>query len=366
VLVAAVLGLLGAGLVAIHGASALDAWRHTGDPWFFVKRQAAFDAAGLAGMWLVAKLGTRFVERAGYAVLALAGVLMVLVLVPGVGQVAGHARRWFALGGVHVQPGEIAKVALCVYLARSVAEREREVGDFRDGFLPRTLVVGAFAWLFLLEPDFGSAVLVLALALGVLLLAGANASHFVATGFVAATMAGALVLASPERQERVVGLIDPFKHRMGAGFHAAASLTALASGGWFGAGLGNGFSKLGLLPAGHTDYAAAAFAEEMGVAGFLLVLLLQCLVIWRGVVIALRATDAFAAWLATATTLLLGLQAAVNVLVVTSLLPSRGQPLPFVSYGGSCVVASLACVGMLLAAAREAEAGADEEPDLPG
>ncbi len=349
VLLWAVLGLMMLGLVMVFSASAVSAAEKLGDPLHYVKRQSLAAIIGLFAMVFAMRLGHRRLEVLAYPILAVALVTLVLVAIPGIGTVAGGARRWIRVGGLSFQPGELAKLALVLYLARSLARKREKILDFAIGFVPHTVVAGTFALLALLEPDFGTAMTLLLLNFTMLFCAGAKVSWLATSVLAGAPAAVYLVVSSEYRMRRILAFLDPWADARGIGYQIAESLMSIGSGGTFGLGLGSGKQKLFYLPEAHTDFIAAVIGEELGLAGILLVIGLFALIIWRGLRAAYRANDAFGAHLATGITALFGVQAVGNLAVVMGLVPTKGLALPFLSYGGTSMVLSLGAAGILLA-----------------
>jgi cell division protein FtsW len=282
-------------------------------------------------------------------------VALVLVLTP-LGHTANNAQRWIALGGVHVQPSEFAKLALILFVGDYLARNEGRLRDVVGVALPAVgLAVPVFV-LVMLEPDFGTTV-ILAGIVGVLLFVGGLPMRWVAVlgGLGVSGLAGLAVL-EPYRVKRLVSFLDPFKDPDGAGYQVGQGWIALASGGLYGQGLASGVAQRGFLPEAHTDFIAAVVGEELGAIGFGVLVLGYGVLIWRGTVIASRATDLYGMLVASATTALLGAQTAINLGVVTGLMPAKGLVLPFLSYGSSAVVVHAMCVGLLLRVGMEGRA----------
>ncbi|HEY0840650.1 MAG TPA: putative lipid II flippase FtsW [Vulgatibacter sp.] len=345
----AVLGLTAIGLTMVYSASAVKAAQSLDDPFFFAKRQVAAAAIGVSAMIGAMKFGYRRLEPLAYPILLLALVALILVLIPGIGTVAGGARRWIRLPLVSFQPAEFAKIALVIYLARSLARKREKVRDFSIGFVPHTLVAGFFILLVLGQPDFGTAVTLGALLFAMLFAAGAKVSWLVGSALLAVPVGWHLIAGTEYRMKRILAFLDPWKYRQDIGYQVTESLMSVGSGGLFGLGLGAGKQKLYYLPEAHTDFVIAVVGEELGLAGILVVLSLFGIVLWRGMRAAFNAPDAFGAYLALGITWLLGLQAIGNMLVAMGWLPTKGLALPFLSYGGSSLVLSLFAAGVLLA-----------------
>jgi cell division protein FtsW len=295
-------------------------------------------------------------------------VLLVLVLVPGVGSSSYGAVRWLRLGSfVQIQPSEIAKLAMTLYLADWLARRGTRVGDFLHGLLPFAIIVSIVAVLVEVQPDLGTTAIIVGVAAAVFFVAGANLLH-IALLALAGTAAGVGLLAhlSGYQLERIRAFLDPWSDIQGSGWHTVQGLIALGSGGIAGHGLGNGLHKAYWVPNAHTDAIFAIIGEELGFIGSLGVLALFAVLSWRGFLIAWRAPDPFGRLFATGLSCMLTLQALVNVAVVTNSLPYTGVTLPLVSFGGSSTVISLVAVGLLLNISRHpaaaVAAGEDEAP----
>ncbi len=337
-----------AGAVMVYSASAIQASRQLGDEFYFLKRQAAAFAIGLGLLVVALKMGYRRLAAWAYPLLAFSFITLILVLVPGIGKVAGGARRWINLGIVNFQPAELAKVVLVLYLAHSLSRKREKVKLFSIGFLPHLLVTGAMVVLCLAEKDMGTGVIMLLVLFTMLFAAGARVSYLVGAAVLAIPIGWKLVTGTKYRMDRWMAYLDPWGHRDGAGFQLVESLLGIGNGGWLGQGLGQGKGKLFYLPAAHTDFIAAVIAEEAGLLGIAVLLLLYAVVVWRGLRASLRAAEPFGAYVALGLTTLLGSQALLNLAVVFGLLPTKGLTLPFVSYGGSSLMTLLGAAGILL------------------
>jgi cell division protein FtsW len=354
VLLAALLALTAIGAVMVYSASAIPASQSARlghDEFYYLKRQLVAAALGVGLLLLALRLGTRRIAALAYPILGV--TVLTLLLVPLVGKSAGGAQRWIPLGPVQFQPAEAAKVALVLYLARSLARKQEKVRIFSIGLLPHLLVTGALVALCLWQSDLGTGVILFLVLFAMLFAAGARVSYLIAAGLLAMPVAWHLVKSTPYRYERVMAFLDPERYRYGSGFQLWESLLGTANGGWLGQGLGQGKGKLFYLPAAHTDFIAAVIAEEAGLLGILLLVALYAIVVWRGVRAALNASEPFGCYAALGVTSLIGAQALVNLAVVFGLLPTKGLTLPFVSYGGSSLMTLLAASGVLLAVSGE-------------
>ncbi|HVP66095.1 MAG TPA: putative lipid II flippase FtsW [Anaeromyxobacteraceae bacterium] len=347
-LLAAFLLLAGFGLVMVYSASAVMAGAKAHDEFFFLKRQLAACAIGMTLLAAVVAVGYRRLEGLAVPLLFAVFLALVAVLVPGLGRTSHGARRWLDLGLLAFQPAEAAKVALVLYLARSLARKKERVRIFSIGFLPHVVVTVALAGLVLKEKDLGTAVILAAVLFLMLFAAGVPLRYLLGTLAIAGAVGWLLIWTSPYRYERVLTFLDPFRYRDRGGFQMVESLLGIGSGGLAGLGLGQGKAKLFYLPEPHTDFIAAVVAEETGLVGSTVLILLFAVVVWRGFRAARRASDAFGCYLALGVTTLFGVQAIVNLAVVFGLLPTKGLTLPLVSYGGSSLITLLAAAGMLL------------------
>ncbi|WP_242393356.1 putative lipid II flippase FtsW [Anaeromyxobacter oryzisoli] len=351
VLLAAVVALVAVGCVMVYSASAVEAGRRLGDEFHYLKRQAFAAAIGFAALFAALRVGYRKVLALAYP--GLLASLLLLVAVMLFGKTAGGAQRWIPLGPLNLQPSEIAKIALVLYLARSLARKGDHVRTFSIGLLPHLIVTCAMVGLCLWQRDLGTGVILFLVMFAMLFTAGARVSYLLAAAIVAAPIAWHIVKSTPYRYARWLAFLDPEQYKTGVGFQLWESLLGTANGGWLGQGLGQGKGKLFFLPAAHTDFIAAVIAEETGLLGILFLLALHAVVVWRGIRAALRASDALGCYAAVGLTVLVGAQTAVNLMVVFGLLPTKGLTLPFISYGGSSLITLLAGCGVLLSISGE-------------
>ncbi|MCF8032083.1 MAG: putative lipid II flippase FtsW [Desulfarculaceae bacterium] len=350
-LLLAALTLAGVGLLMVYSAgSALAAKRYLDGAYFF-KSQLLHVTAGVAAMAVLAFIDYRRLERLVYPLLLGVFALLVLVLIPGVGHEAGGAMRWLRIGGLSLQPAEMAKLALVVYLAYSLSRHSDQVKSLSRGLLPNLGITALLIMPVILEPDLGMSVILFALACIMLFVAGARVTYLLGLLALAAPLIWFMVAHFPWRFRRIVAFLDPWSDPGGAGFQIIHSFYALGSGGLWGAGLGAGKQKLFYLPEAHTDFILSVLGEELGLWGVLLVIGLFLLLIVRGVKISLEARELFGTYLAMGATLIIGLQAFINAGVVMGLLPTKGLTMPFISYGGSSLLTNFSCVGLLLSVA---------------
>ena len=350
-LMLAALALAGIGLVMVYSAgSALAAKRYLDGAYFF-KSQLVHGAAGVAAMLVLTFMDYHRLGRLVYPLLLGVMGLLWLVLIPGVGHEAGGAVRWLRIGGLSLQPAELTKLALVLYLAYSLSRHQDQVKSLSHGLAPHLGVTCLLILPVILEPDLGMSVILFALAWVMLFVAGARLTYLVGLLAAAAPLAWMMVVQFPWRFKRILAFLNPWDDPGGAGFQIIHSFYALGSGGLWGAGLGAGKQKLFYLPEPHTDFILSVLGEELGLWGVLLVLGLFLLLIVRGVKAALEARDLFGTYLAAGATLIIGLQAFINAAVVMGLLPTKGLTMPFISYGGSSLLVNFTCVGLLLSVA---------------
>lgn len=344
--------LVGLGIVMIYSASAIRAQERFGDPTFFLKRQAIWAGLGLLAMGWAATWDLKRFQRLTPILFLASLFLLLLVLVPAVGIKINGARRWLRLFGLSFQPAEMAKLAVVLFLASYFARRQDRLGSFLDGFLPPLLMTGLMAGLIILQPNFGTAVVLLITAAMIFFVGRARFGHLLATATVAAPALLALMWMSSHGRTRLMALVDPSQVSARATYQLDQSFYALGPGGWIGRGLGNSMQKLFFLPEPHNDFIFAIVGEELGFVGAVAVVGLFALFLWRGMRAAVRATDPYAGYLAMGVTGLIVGQAVLNMAVVSGLLPTTGVPLPFLSFGGSSLVITLFAVGILLNVSR--------------
>jgi cell division protein FtsW len=344
--------LLAIGLLMVTSASITYADREHGDPFYFLMRQLSAAGMGLFCGWILLKVPTGILQKLGPLCAAAAIGLLLLVLVPGLGRTANGSTRWLSVAGINlIQVSEPARLLMLMYVADYAVRRNAELRGSFMGFLKPMLIVVAGAALLMAQPDFGSAVLLVAIAGAVLLVAGARLRELVAAAVVGILAMVLLAWLSPYRMRRITGFLDPWDDPYGKGFQLIQSLIAIGTGEWTGLGLGSSVQKLFYLPEAHNDFIFAVIAEEFGLVGSLVMITLYAIFLWRIVVIANAAAASeryFQAYLAVGLAVWFGLQAAINLGVNMGVLPTKGLTLPLVSYGRSSLMITLAALGLLL------------------
>jgi cell division protein FtsW len=364
VLVVVVFALTLIGIAMVYSASGIKALDALEDPRYFLGWQSLWAALGLVGMLAATRIDYHRYRVLALPVMAIAITLLVAVLIPSVGTSVNGAARWLRAGPVGLQPAEFAKLALILYLAFWLGARRDRIarGGTTVGFV---VITGLILALVFAEPDLGTAIVIGGVALAMYFVAGARLWMFAALAMLSGVLALAGALAHPERVERLMTFIDPWKDPRDAGYQAIQALYGLALGGLSGEGLGAGREKFGFLPFPYTDSIFAILGDELGMIGTLAVIMLFLVLAYRGVRIALRAPDASGALIATGVTTWLVFQAWVNMAVVASLIPMTGITLPFISYGGSSLCVGLIAVGILLNVGRQAAPAPATVPRAP-
>ncbi|HEV8440836.1 MAG TPA: putative lipid II flippase FtsW [Methylomirabilota bacterium] len=343
-----VVALCSIGVIMVYSASAIIAAERFHDPFFFLKKQFFWAVLGFVCLWGAMRLDYRRLERLVMPLLVVSFVLLVLVLVPPFGQEINGTRRWFRGGPLSFQPVELAKFSLVLYLASFLSRRQELMASFGQGLVPPLLVAGLMAGLTIVQPDLGNSLALIILALALSYLAGARPRHMLAIAGAALPVVTVLIAMKPYRWRRMLAFVNPWEDPQGSGFQIIQSFLALGSGGWFGLGLGESKQKLFYLPEPYTDFIFAIIGEELGLVGAAVVVALFAVLVWRGLRIGLRAPDAFGGYLALGLTVMLATQSLVNLGVVTGALPTKGLPLPFVSFGGSALLMTMFSTGVLL------------------
>ena len=365
VLAAASVALLGFGVIMVYSASVVEAITVFRDPQHFLKRQAIFAALTVAAMYGISRLDYRRFRPVTYMGLGVVIFLMVLS-VAGFGHTGGGAARWLRLGPVHVQPSEAAKLALVLWLGYSLDKKRERVKSFSLGMLPHFLMAGVLVVLCMMQPDFGGAAVLMFLTFAMLFVAGARLQWLIGAAGLGLGLAVLAVRFTQYRWERMVAWYNMAEHRQDLAYQPFQSVMSFGSGEVGGMGLGGGLQVL-YLPEAHTDFISAIIGEELGFIGILALCGLYLLIVIRGVRIAFAADDEYGSYIAFGISLLLGVQALVNLGVAMAILPTKGLTLPFVSYGGSSLLVNGAAMGVLLSVSRAQGAVVNQrvEGELP-
>lgn len=349
-LAAAVVALVGFGVVMVYSAGVIEATSDFKDPHHFLKRQGVFALVALGVLWAVSRFDYHKLRLLTYFTLG-AVTLLMLLSVLGFGHTGGGAARWLKVGPVHVQPSEMAKVALVLWLAYSLDKKGERVKTFSIGFLPHLLMAGLLVLICMKQPDFGSATVLLLLTFAMLFVAGAKASYLMGAMLVGGVFATIAVRFTEYRWERIVAWINMAEHRQDLAYQPFQAVMSFGSGEVFGLGLGRGMQML-YLPEAHTDFISAIIGEELGFVGIVGLAATYAFVVVRGVRAALSAEDEYGSYVAFGLSMLFGLQALMNLAIAMAMAPTKGLTLPFVSYGGSSLLVNAAAMGILLNVSR--------------
>ncbi|MCF8051995.1 MAG: putative lipid II flippase FtsW [Desulfobacterales bacterium] len=343
-----VLFLVGIGIVMVYSASSALALKKFGNDAFFLSRQALYAAFGIVALVVCRHVPYRAYRPLVYPLLAASVAALAAVPFTNMGVSAGGAARWLRLGGLNFQPVELARFSLILFLAYSLSKKQDRVREFSIGFVPHVLLLAIFTGFLLVQPDFGSAVLLFALTWIILFVAGVRFTHLVSALLLLLPAAVYIMMSAQYRIKRWLSFLDPWAFPANEGYQVVHSLMGFGTGGIWGAGIGRGYQKLFYLPEPHTDFIFSVIGEELGLIGVFFILFLYFLVLWRGIRIALDAPDSFGSLVAVGLTAALGLQVCVNMGVTLGLLPTKGLTLPFLSYGGSSLLFNMASIGVLM------------------
>ena len=341
--------LMAFGLIMLFSAGSARAFSNFGDSLWYFKKQIGGVVVGTVGMFILSKFDYHRLGKLSFGLLAFSGLLLVLVIIPGIGTTRNGATRWL----FGFQPSEIAKFAVILFFAFSLSKNQKALPDFLHGFCPYLLVLGIFVLLLALEPHFSCIVLMGLSSFLVLFVAGAKIKHFLIVGAPAVVGAVFMIIKEPYRMARVVSFLDPFADAQGDGWQIVQSLYAIGSGGIFGVGLGQSRQKYQSLPEPQNDFIFSVLAEELGLLGAIILVVLFIFLIVRGIKIAGKAPDMFGTLLVTGIVGIVAFQALINIAVVTSSIPVTGMPLPFFSFGSTALSITMAEMGIVLNVSRQ-------------
>ncbi len=336
------------GIVMIYSSSAILSYEKYRDSAFFLKRQSLFFMLGMVALFFVVATDYRILKKFSKLILVSSLFLLVLVLIPGIGYSVFGARRWFRFFGFSFQPSELALLSMVIYLASFLSQKNKDIKNFFSGLLSPLLITAVFFFLILLQPDLGTAFLIGGTSLLILYVGGAKLSHILSLCLLSLPFIYLIIFTVPYRALRITAFLNPWLDPRGAGFQIVQSQIALGSGGVFGLGLGRGKQKLFFLPANHTDFIFSNIGEELGLMGVSFVLILFLIILICGFKIIKECSESFGFYLGLGIISIILLKAIIHMGVGVGLLPTKGLPLPFISYGGSSFLFDLIGIGILL------------------
>ncbi len=349
------LALVSIGIVMVYSTSAILAGDRFGDTYYFLKRQLLFAGIGFILMTLMIFFNPEVLKKFAYPILISSILLLIVVLIPGIGHRAGGAMRWIRIQSFSFQPSEFAKLGLIIFMAYFLTKKEEKIRSFPFGFLPTLLLSGLVIALVVKEPDFGAALFLAVMVFLLLFVSGARVIYIAGAILISIPVVYYFLTHAAYRYKRLISFIRPWEDPTGTSFQIVQSFLSFGSGGLFGLGLGEGRQKLFFLPAPHTDFIFSVIGEELGLVGALIVVLLFFILTLRGIHISVSLEDRFGAYLALGITLMISLQAVINMGVVLGLLPTKGLTLPLVSYGGTSLITNLVGIGILLRLSTQME-----------
>ncbi len=345
--------LVGIGLIMIYSTSAIHAWELYGDQYFFLRRQLLWAGAGIAAMLAGSLARLDYLGKNAGRIFLFSAALLVLVLFPSIGVRAGGARRWLNIAGMSFQPAEFAKISIIFYTAALLSKKKYGPDSFYDAVLPSLAATVLMCGLIVLQPDFGSSVLLGCIVFSMMFLSGMKLKYLLGIGSAVVPVLVFLVVSAPYRLRRIFIFLDPWEDPLDSGYQTVQSFLALGSGGLTGRGLGQSVQKLYYLPESYTDFIFSIIGEEGGFLGTTLVLSLFAALVFRGFRISAKADSKFLRLVGFGAVSMIALQCLIHIGVVTGCLPPKGLPLPFISFGGSSLVANMFAVGLLANIARD-------------
>lgn len=347
--------LISIGIVMIYSASSIYAMERYGDSAYFLKRHLMFLAIGVVFTFLAMSIDYRILKKYAKPLLIFSLFLLVLVLIPGIGREVSGARRWFRLKYISFQPSELANLALIVYIADFISRKSAGIKFFLKGFLPPIAVLGLVSLLIVVQPDLGTTLALGIVVLTMLFVAGIRSAYLFSLVAAAMPLLYILIFSVPYRRMRILAFLNPWGDPKGSGFQIIQSQLALGSGGLLGLGLGHSKQKLFYLPAAHTDFIFSIIGEELGLIGTIGIVVLFLIFIRQGLKVIRNAPDKFGYFLSLGLVLMISLKALINICVSCGVFPTKGLPLPFISYGGSSLIFDMFSVGILMNIARNGE-----------
>jgi len=341
------------GIIMIYSASYIWAEYKFHDALKYVKQESLFFIVGIAVMLIASKLNLEFLKKKANLILGICFLLLILVLIPGIGSVRNGSRSWFGIGGLGIQPSEFAKIGLIIFTAKYLERNKRNMHDVKKGAFPIFLVIGVFFLLIMLEPDFGTAMVMALTIICLIFISGLKISFFVSLGIIGLVGIVLLIIAAPYRIARIISFLNPWSDPLGAGYQIIQSLYAIGPGGLLGQGFLKSRQKHFYLPEPQTDFIFSIISEEFGFLGVLIVCGFFFFIFYRMLKIALQTSSLFKKYLVFGLAFGIFIQASLNLAVVVGLIPVTGVTLPFFSYGGSSLLVSMLSIGLVLNVSRK-------------
>ena len=340
------------GLIMIYSSSYIWANYKYNNPYKFVITQSVFVILGVIIMLILSKLDYKIYYKYANKILFICMILLALVLIPGIGSVRNGSRSWFGIGSFGIQPSEFAKMGLIIFVSKYLTNNKKDMKNVIKGVFPILFVILIFFGLIMLEPDFGTAMVIVITLITLIFVSGVKVSFFLKAGLLGIIGIVGIIISAPYRLKRIVSFLNPWSDPLGSGYQILQSLYAIGPGGLLGQGYLNSRQKYFYLPEPQTDFIFSIISEELGFLGVLIVTILFLIIFYRGIVIALKKTDLFGKYLSFGLSFGLIIQACLNLLVVVGLIPVTGVTLPFISYGGSSLLISMASIGIILNISR--------------
>ena len=336
------------GIIMIYSASSIWAEYKYNDPFKFVKAQSIFFIIGLLFIFILSKFNIDILYKKANLILLICFILLVLVLIPGIGTIRNGSRSWFGIGSLGIQPSEFAKIGLIIFVAKYLANNQKNVKDIKKGVLPILLIIGIFFALIMFEPDFGTAMVIVLTLIVMIFISGVKLSFFIKIGILGLLGIVGLIIVAPYRMERIISFLNPWVDPLGSGYQIIQSLYAIGPGGLLGQGFLNSHQKQFYLPEPQTDFIFSIISEEFGFLGILIVTSFIAFIFYRIIKIALKENNLFKKYLAFGLGFGIIIQSLLNIAVVIGLIPVTGVTLPFLSYGGSSLLISMISIGIIL------------------
>ena len=336
------------GIIMIYSASSIWAEYKYNDPFKFVKAQSIFFIIGLLFIFILSKFNIDILYKKANLILLICFILLVLVLIPGIGTIRNGSRSWFGIGSLGIQPSEFAKIGLIIFVAKYLANNQKNVKDIKKGVLPILLIIGIFFALIMLEPDFGTAMVIVLTLIVMIFISGVKLSFFIKIGILGLLGIVGLIIVAPYRIERIISFLNTWVDPLGSGYQIIQSLYAIGPGGLLGQGFLNSHQKQFYLPEPQTDFIFSIISEEFGFLGILIVTSFIAFIFYRIIKIALKENNLFKKYLAFGLGFGIIIQSLLNIAVVIGLIPVTGVTLPFLSYGGSSLLISMISIGIIL------------------